>query len=137
MKLKPSPPYDVMDDSTHARFCWLSWRILEYKIYYYEPQLIDPKFADQFQVDDHYYDAVEIEYMGLCKKFRCPNTLVHHSFPNLRMEDEMLAGEDINDFVPGLGMFEVNEDRPCVHLVLSKYGTAELREKYKDHRSGN
>lgn len=104
-------PGDFSDDE--YRFFFLSWRLIEYKIYYYYPHYVLEKYHDFLEVPDWHYDSLEREYLHLCKKLHRDNTVAHW-----------------NEDVPGEGMFEVDFSRPGCRLILSKFGTPWACKEY-------
>lgn len=94
------------------RFINLGWSLIEYKLVYYYPDLINPDMLRKYTISDLEYDALEIEYLHLCKKLKYPNRHVHKSYSGF---------EDVED----QSQFEIDFDRPSVQLVLSKLGINE------------
>lgn len=98
------------------RFIELSYHIIEYKITYYRPELIAEGYRDQLTISDDAYDALEMEYLRLCRDLKYPNTLVHKEYAGI-------------EGYKGDGMMEVDFTKPAVHLVLRKYGVKDWRDK--------
>lgn len=92
----------------NRRYIWLSWRLIEWKLMYYYPEKVAEEFHEMLSISDDIYDQYELEYLKLCRKLNLPNTVVHKSYAGFK--------------VMGDGMFEVDTTRPCVQLVLGKYG---------------
>lgn len=90
-----------------SRHVYLSWKIIKHKLLYYQPS---SKYKKKFKpISDDEYDALEKEYLLLCKELGKPNTVVHKDYAGLEVE--------------GDGMMEVDLNRPSVKLVLDKlYG---------------
>jgi len=84
------------------------WSIIEYKIYYYYPELVHPSWHKKLTIHDDLYDELERQYLRLCFALKCFNTNVHKV--HFEWQDNTHA------------MFEVDFDRPSVQLVLSKIG---------------
>lgn len=96
--------------NTHAlRLAKLSWTILEAKLLYYYPEKIKEEYHEKLEISDAEYDALEIEYLTLCRTLGRENTLVHKVYEGF----EDVAGD---------GMIEVDFSRPSVNCVLKKYG---------------
>lgn len=96
------------EEKDRARFCTLGWQLLEWKIAYYAPHFIQPDCLRGMEVEDSQFDGCSEEYLALCIKRGWRNTICHSG---------QLVG-----YTEGPGMFEVDFSRPCVRLVLSKYG---------------
>ncbi len=113
-----SPKADPAPENNKAkrRFIELTYRLIEYKIMYYYPEYIKAAYHSHLTIDDHSYDALEIEYLKLCLQLGYPNTIVHKGYPGL---------ED----VPGSGMEEVDFTRPAVHLIMRKWGVQNWQDK--------
>jgi hypothetical protein len=47
------------------RLVELSWKLLEYKLMYYTPEKIDPKWHKKLTISDQEYDSLEMEYKAL------------------------------------------------------------------------
>lgn len=103
-------------NSAKRRYIELSYRLIEYKIMYYYPDLISEGYHDGLTISDNEYDKLEMEYLRICKTLGYKNTIVHKGYPGL---------ED----VPGEGMFEVDFTRPAVHLVMRKWGIKNWQAK--------
>lgn len=87
----------------------LSWRLIEYKLMYYRPELVAMEHWDKLVIPDDIYDMLEKMYLRLCLELDLPNSLVHKDYPEFSN-------------VKGEGMMEVDLNRPSVQLVLKKYG---------------
>lgn len=85
------------------RFNYLSWEILKHKVIYYKPS---EKYNSALAatISDAEYDAMEIEYLGLCLELGRPNTLVHKEYAGV--------------ISCGAGMLEVDESRPSVQFMI-------------------
>jgi len=99
----------------YRRYIELTYRIIECKIMYYYPDLIKEGYHPGLEISDDDYDAMEIEYLKLCKELGQKNTLVHKRYPGLEVD--------------GPGMFEVDFTRPIVHLVMRKFGVTNWQQK--------
>lgn len=98
------------------RYIELTYRLIEYKIMYYYPELIAEAYQEHLTVSDETYDAMEMEYLRLCKSLGYKNTVAHKEYASI--------GE-----VPGPGMNEVDFTRPTVHLVLRKWGIKNWQDR--------
>jgi hypothetical protein len=96
------------------RHAELSWRIIEWKLMYYYPEMIDEKYHEALEVPDDIYDAAEEEYIRLCLELKLPNTVAHKW--SLELDTPELHELSENN------MIEPDLTRPSVQLVLSKYG---------------
>lgn len=74
----------------------LSWKLLEYRLMYYKPDMILNKHHKELEIPDSEYDKLERKYAKLCKKLKMKNSF------------EDMVGIDLT--------------KPSVQLVLSKYG---------------
>jgi len=99
-----------------VRWIALAYMLIEYKIMYYYPELIKEGYRHGLTITDHEYDALELEYLTLCKSLKQKNTVVHKAYPGF----EDVAGE---------GMMEVDFKRPVVHLVMRKYGINDWQKR--------
>lgn len=97
------------------RYIELSYHIIEHKIMYYYPELIKVGYHRGLEISDDAYDALEIEYLKLCKELGEKNTVVHKGYAGLEVE--------------GPGMMEVDFTRPVVHLIMRKYGISNWQDK--------
>lgn len=95
----------------------LAWQLIEYKIAYYYPELIRPDLLKGLQVPDSHFDQLTEDYLKLCIKLGIPNTVCHSGPENLMRQ------------VSGDGMMEVDFTRPCVHLIMRKYGIADWQKR--------
>lgn len=77
------------------RFIELSWKLLEYKLFYYRPDLVAKKYIKQLTISDNVYDSLENEYKWLARTF------------NMTPSVTDMVGFCI--------------DKPCCRLVYSKY----------------
>ena len=102
--------------SKRDRFIEIGWDLIKYKLAYYYPDMISEEFLGELTIPDSEYDSLEKEYISLCRELKERNTIVHKD-----QDDEL-----------GTGMFEVDFNRPCVHLVLSKYGRKDIRDQLKN-----
>lgn len=93
----------------------LSWKLIEYKIMYYYQDVIDEKYWHKLVIPDYLFDQLDKEYQNLCLKLNLPNTVSHNRYNGISPKGE--------------GMFEVDFDRPCVHLIMSKYGVENWENK--------
>lgn len=101
--------YDKLSPD-HKRHIELGWKIIEWKVAYYKPEAVHKTRQADCELHDDLYDQYEQEYLRLCLKLGRDNTVVHKSYESI--------GE-----VPGDGMFEIEEARPSVKLVLAKLGS--------------
>lgn len=88
------------------RHIQLSWKIIEAKILYYSPGEISESFINENLPSDADYDAMELEYLYLCRLLGLENTVVHKEHPGFK--------------APGKGMLEVDWTRPSVLLAYDK-----------------
>lgn len=96
-------------------FSDLSWKIIEAKILYYQPDTSwDKSFIEQKMLTDAQYDEIEKQYLTTCRELGEENDLVHKSYPGF---------ED----VPGDGMMEVDWDDLDVKEVYEA-----LCEEYRE-----
>jgi len=79
-----------------ARCITLSWKLLEYRLMYYCPEMIAKKFHKELEIPDSEYDKLERKYFKLCKKLKMKNSF------------EYMVGISLKN--------------PSVQLVLSRYG---------------
>lgn len=93
--------------SLSKRHATLSWAILEAKILYYSPYELPEDFVNTRMPSDAVYDAMEVEYLGLCRELGLENTLVHKAHPGF-------------ETVLGKGMIEVDWHRDSVKLAYEK-----------------
>lgn len=82
----------------------LSWRIIEWKVQYYRPDLVHESWGNEFIIDDATYDAHELRYLELCRITKSPNTLVHKGYPGY------------DDYANA--MLELDMERPSVQRVI-------------------
>ena len=106
---KPESKFKDQRDKHKAEYTELGWRLIEHKLMYYYPELIDEDYHKGLTIPDDEYDDLEIRYLTLCKKFGFNNTVVHKGYTGF---------EDVK----GDGMMEVDLKRPIVHLILRKWG---------------
>jgi hypothetical protein len=60
----------------------LSWRLLEAKLQYYNPEKIHPSHGNDYVYTDTVYDAMEAEYRKLCDLLgKKPTACEHVGFP--------------------------------------------------------
>lgn len=107
------------------RFAQLSWKLIEWKLAYYRPELLKPDSLEKLTIPDDTYDAAELEYLELCDILGNPNTLVHKEYPAFR-------------HIKGTPMMEVDLTRYSVQLVLAKHGSKNWDQiagikKYSSH----
>jgi len=93
----------VTDKQRHV---FLSWEIIKHKLLYYAPH---KKYLSKFKsISDDEYDAMEREYLTLCRKLNVPNTVVHKEYPGFEDIDYSQA------------MMEVDVNRRSVQCVQDK-----------------
>lgn len=97
-----------------SRLNYLSWKIIEWKLMYYNPELVKPEFHSQLEIPDYEYDAREEEYVNLCLELNKPNTVAHKW-------SQSLDSPKLRSLSEGT-MVEPDLTRPSVQLVLKKYG---------------
>lgn len=102
-----------MSKGDRQRHIDLGWKIIAYKLMYYNPELIGEGSRKELEIDDHSYDALEMEYLALCERLSTKNTVVH-KLPEGASETLKALSTD--------AMMEPDLTRPSVQLVLSKYG---------------
>ncbi|MEM4379120.1 MAG: hypothetical protein QXL01_00335 [Thermoplasmatales archaeon] len=59
----------------NERFVWLSWKLMECKLMYYQPDLVHPSWHKDLGVLDSQYDAWESEYLSLASKLMLEPTV--------------------------------------------------------------
>lgn len=101
-------------------FAKLSWKILEHKILYYEPEKFKMSFLNKKSIPDNEYDALEIRYLQLCRELKQPNYLVHKEYEEFK---------DVED----ISMIELDWTRPSVNRAFDKLKQEET--KYKKRRN--
>lgn len=89
----------------------LSWRLIEWKVAYYRPDLVHRSRRKDYEISDDEYDAFEQRYLLLCRRLDKQNTLVHKAYPGFKSVGYRHA------------MIEVDLKRPSVQLVISKLRT--------------
>lgn len=92
-------------------FVKLGWKLIEWKVAYYEPQSVHPSRREGLTIDDGTYDAYEQRYLTLCRQLGKPNTVVHKVYPGFPPEPHDSP------------MMEIDKERPSVQLVLFKLGS--------------
>jgi hypothetical protein len=102
----------------------LGWRLIEWKVSYYKPEVVHPTRSKDCVVTDEVYDAAEVRYLTLCRKLNQLNTIVHKGWPGF---------EDLTE--AGHAMMEGDETRPSVQLVMAKLGSPKPR--YRRSITGN
>lgn len=110
-----APPKE--NKAGYRRYVELTYQLIEYKIMYYYPELIKEGYHPGLEISDDAYDALEVEYLKLCKELGQKNTVVHKSYSGLKVD--------------GPGMFEVDFTRPVVHLIMRKFGVTNWQQKCK------
>jgi hypothetical protein len=83
-----------MTSNDYKKFSQLSWKILEWKLIYYHPNLIHTSWFKKLSIEDREYDHYEDEYKTLASKL------------GLKPTASDMVGFD--------------ESRPSCKLVLSK-----------------
>jgi hypothetical protein len=89
--------------SNKQQIILLGWQILEYKLAYYRPELVEESLLKHIKVTDETYDAAENRYEYLC------------------------ATEGIEPTASNMVGFD--ENRASCRLVLSKYISKTLKEE--------
>jgi hypothetical protein len=89
----------------------LGWKIIEWKLMYYRPEMVHPSWRADLTISDEDYDEAEQDYLYHCAKYKLPNTVVHKTYPGLEKIDYRHA------------MVEVDLSRPSVQLVVKKLGS--------------
>lgn len=97
-------------------FTKLSWKILEHKILYYEPEKFKMSFLNKKSIPDNEYDVLEIRYLELCRELKRPNYLVHKEYEQFK---------DVED----ISMIELDWKRPSVNRAFDKLKQEESRYK--------
>jgi hypothetical protein len=108
------------DDQEHTA---LGWRLIEWKVAYYKPEVIHSSRLGDYEVSDEVYDAAEVRYLTLCRKLGLSNTVVHKGWPGFE------------DLVGPHTMMEVDETRPSVQLVMAKLGSIKSRRRKSKGKS--
>lgn len=103
------------------RFFYLNWKIIEWKLMYYRPDLIAQKYHKELTIPDSEYDERCEEYLWLCLQLKKPNTVVHQWRASM---DDKIAPISKNV------MLEPDLKKPGVRLVLSKYGTNRAKQNF-------
>jgi hypothetical protein len=121
LELELKEMYEALsaEEKEHIKLCW---ELIEYKITYYYPNLVDDSRILDYTIEDDLYDQKELRYLELCRLLKYTNTIVHKSYPGY---------EDLNT---ERAMFEVDFSRPSVQLVLSKLSSPKGKEN--DQRAG-
>lgn len=102
-----------MSNKDEQEFVDLSWKLIEYKIFYYQPGMVHESWFDILTIPDEQYDTLERRYLTLCVKLKHRNTVVHKKY------------SDITGY-EGNGMMEIDINRPSVQLVTNKLGNKRL-----------
>jgi hypothetical protein len=89
----------------------LGWKIIEWKVAYYLPNLVHKSRIADYTISDDLYDEAEKRYLKLCRRVGLPNYNVHKKYPGF------------DDVSYKHAMFEVDRERPSVQLVLAKLGS--------------
>lgn len=89
----------------NKRFIQLSWKIIEYKMAYYRPDLVHKDHMNKLTVSDVEYDSLENEYKNLADKLGLPAS-AHE-----------MVGFDL--------------ERPCCNLVAEWYGLSDKEQGEK------
>lgn len=82
----------------------LSWKLIEWRMMYYYPDLVHESRHQDYEISDYLYDKREMDYLRLCKLFDTPAYTVLN-----RLDETDLSGQQELDF-----------SRPSVQLVLKK-----------------
>ena len=98
-------------NSLRERLIPLGWKILEYKLFYYYPDLVHNSWWNKLTVDDLVYDELEKEYLRLSFALKYPNYNVHKIYFKWQNEEFQKYSKIELDFV-----------RPSVQLVAAKLG---------------
>lgn len=99
-----------MRSEEEKEFAQLSWRMIEWRLAYYYPDLLKSEYLTEFTIEDLEYDRHEQRYLELCRLTGSANYHVHKNCP-----------ADIED----RSVMEIDLERPSVKLVLSKIGLNE------------
>lgn len=100
----------------HVKLCW---KLIAYKVAYYQPESVHEQRKADYEIDDHTYDAYELRYLTLCRELGEQNTLVHKSYPGF--EDMLTRPHD--------PMMEIDISRPSVQLVMMKLQSPKSRNR--------
>lgn len=92
-------------------FIRLSWKLIEWKAAYYQPECVHPSRLSDVTATDDEYDAAEVRYLTLCRKLDKTNTVVHKPYPGFE------------DLITERAMVELDETRPSVQLAMRKLST--------------
>jgi hypothetical protein len=96
--------------AARQRYIDLGWKIIEWKLMYYQPERVHESRRAALTIPDEEYDEAEREYLKLCLKLKLPNTVVHKTYPGFEKVDHSLA------------MMEIDLRRPSVQLAARKLG---------------
>ncbi len=86
----------------------LTWKIIEWKVAYYRPDLVHRSRVNDYTISDDEYDKSEIRYLELTRLLGFRNYLVHKGYPGFE------------DLGIEYAMFEIDESRPSIQLVINK-----------------
>lgn len=105
------------DDVANLEFVSLSWKLIEWKVAYYHPELVHATRRSDYEVSDEVYDESERRYLTLCRELGQPNTVVHKCHPGFE------------DIPMDAAMMEVDRTRPSVQRVINKLSSSKKRKR--------